>query len=45
VSSGQPEVLGTYTLLKKLASGGMAEVFLAKVAGPAGFEKLVVVGG
>ncbi|MDX2012666.1 MAG: protein kinase [Myxococcaceae bacterium] len=43
MSSGQPEVLGKYTLIKKLASGGMAEVFLAKVAGPAGFEKLVVV--
>jgi serine/threonine protein kinase len=37
------ETLGKYTLLKKLASGGMAEVFLAKVAGPAGFEKVVVV--
>jgi eukaryotic-like serine/threonine-protein kinase len=35
--------LGRYQLVGKLASGGMAEVFLAKVAGPMGFEKKVVV--
>ncbi len=28
--------------MRKLATGGMAEVYLAKVAGPGGFEKLVV---
>ena len=33
---------GRYTLLQKLASGGMAEVFLARQAGIDGFEKLVV---
>jgi serine/threonine-protein kinase len=43
VRDGQPEVLGKYTLLRKLAAGGMAEVFLSRVAGPAGFEKTVVV--
>ncbi|MDP3234448.1 MAG: protein kinase [Myxococcales bacterium] len=43
MSAGQPEVLGKYTLLRKLAAGGMAEVFLSRVAGPAGFEKTVVV--
>jgi serine/threonine-protein kinase len=32
-----------YQLVRKLATGGMAEVFLAKVAGPAGFEKTLVV--
>ena len=43
MSAGQPEVLGKYTLLRKLAAGGMAEVFVSRVAGPAGFEKTVVV--
>jgi serine/threonine protein kinase/predicted ATPase len=33
---------GRYTLEQKLASGGMAEVFLARQAGIEGFEKLVV---
>jgi serine/threonine-protein kinase len=32
-----------YKLLRKIASGGMAEVFLAMQQGLAGFEKLVVV--
>jgi serine/threonine-protein kinase len=32
-------VLGGYELLQRLAVGGMAEVFLARKAGPAGFEK------
>ena len=35
--------VGRYTLLAKLATGGMAEIFLARQAGPKGFEKLVVV--
>jgi eukaryotic-like serine/threonine-protein kinase len=35
--------IGKYQLVRKLATGGMAEVFLAKVAGPMGFEKEVVV--
>ena len=35
--------LGKYTLIRKLATGGMAEVFLAKAAGPMGFEKTLVV--
>ncbi|MEW5739521.1 MAG: protein kinase [Myxococcota bacterium] len=33
---------GRYTLLQKLASGGMAELFLARQRGIEGFEKLVV---
>ncbi len=37
------ETLGRYTLVKKLAVGGMGEVFLARQRGPVGFEKLVVV--
>lgn len=38
-----PAVLGKYTLLRHLATGGMAELFLALQRGVAGFEKLVVV--
>ena len=34
--------IGRYQLIHKLATGGMAEVFLAKAAGPMGFEKLCV---
>ncbi|TQF16461.1 serine/threonine protein kinase [Myxococcus llanfairpwllgwyngyllgogerychwyrndrobwllllantysiliogogogochensis] len=34
--------LGKYELVRKLATGGMAEVFLAKAAGPGGFEKTLV---
>jgi eukaryotic-like serine/threonine-protein kinase len=35
--------LGRYTLLGKLATGGMAEVYLARQDGPRGFAKTVVV--
>jgi serine/threonine-protein kinase len=38
-----PPTLGKYQLLRKLATGGMAEVFLAKTAGPMGFEKQLVI--
>jgi serine/threonine-protein kinase len=34
--------LGKYQLVRKLATGGMAEVYLAKAAGPMGFEKTLV---
>ena len=34
--------LGKYTLLKQLATGGMAELFLARAEGIEGFSKLVV---
>lgn len=37
------EQLGRYVLESRLASGGMAEIFLAHQAGPAGFRKEVVV--
>ncbi len=37
------ETLGKYTLVRKLATGGMAEVFLANIDGPGGFQKQVVV--
>ncbi|HEX8441670.1 MAG TPA: protein kinase, partial [Archangium sp.] len=34
---------GKYLLLKRLALGGMAEIWLSKQLGVQGFEKLVVV--
>ena len=34
--------LGKYELLRRLAVGGMAEIFLARSVGIEGFEKLVV---
>jgi len=41
--STAPSTLGKYHLIKKIAAGGMAEIYLARVSGLAGFEKLVVV--
>jgi serine/threonine protein kinase len=38
-----PARLGRYELLARLATGGMGEIFLARLEGAAGFEKLVVV--
>ncbi len=34
---------GKYTLLNKIATGGMAEVYRAKISGEEGFEKLIVI--
>jgi serine/threonine-protein kinase len=46
-SSGQTQgganTLGKYRLIAELGHGGMAEVYLAVVRGPAGFNKLVVI--
>ena len=42
-SKGMPERLGKYELLAPLAQGGTAEVFLARLSGAGGFEKVVVV--
>lgn len=38
-----PTQLGRYQLIGQLATGGMAEIHLARLAGEAGFEKTVVV--
>jgi serine/threonine-protein kinase len=40
---GLPRAFGKYTLLRKLAKGGMAELFVAVHKSVAGFEKLVVI--
>ncbi len=37
------QTFGRYQLIKKIAVGGMGEVFLARQKGPVGFQKLVVV--
>lgn len=37
------ETLGRYQLIRKLADGGMAELYLAKATGARGFEKTVVI--
>ncbi len=39
----QASAFGKYDLLAHLATGGMADIFLAKIRGESGFEKLVVV--
>lgn len=38
-----PQAVGRYTLLRRLATGGMAEVYLARDRHPSGFEKQVAV--
>ena len=35
-----PPRLGPYELIERLATGGMSEVYLAKRAGPHGFQKI-----
>jgi serine/threonine-protein kinase len=38
-----PMRLGPYELLRRIATGGMAEVYLARRGGPHGFQKIVAV--
>jgi len=40
---GEPEVFGQYHLLDKIATGGMAEVYRARLTGAMGFEKILVI--
>src|SRR5215472_6434122 len=40
---GMPCRFGKYTLIRRLATGGMAELFLAIQKSVAGFEKLIVI--
>ena len=42
-ADGMPQRFGKYTLIRKIALGGMAEIFLALQRSMAGFEKLIVV--
>ncbi len=42
-ADGMPMRFGKYMLLRKIASGGMAEIFLAIQRSVAGFEKLIVI--
>ena len=41
--AAEAQAFGKYSLVAKLATGGMAEIFLARLQGAAGFEKLVCV--
>ena len=41
--SAGPTTFGKYYLTEKLATGGMAEIYLAKLLGPGGFEKLLII--
>jgi eukaryotic-like serine/threonine-protein kinase len=43
VGSELPTTFGKYYLTEKLATGGMAELYLAKLIGPGGFEKALVI--
>src|SRR5688572_30027317 len=38
-----PTTFGKYYLTDKLATGGMAEIYLGKILGPGGFEKQLVI--
>src|SRR5438045_2109019 len=38
-----PTAFGKYFLTEMLATGGMAEIYLAKLVGPGGFEKALVI--
>ena len=39
----QPSPFGKYQLLERVAVGGMAELYLGKITGDQGFEKLVAI--
>lgn len=40
---GRPARCGRYELLEQIGTGGMAEIFRARLKGPSGFEKSVVI--
>ena len=43
VTDSATGAMGKYQLIAELGHGGMAQVFLARASGPAGFNKLVVI--
>ncbi len=43
MSTTEPEPFGQYQLLEKIATGGMAEVYRARLTGAMGFEKILVI--
>jgi serine/threonine protein kinase len=43
VQNAPGQAFGRYTLLRRLASGGMGEIFLAKQGGQGGFSKVVAI--
>jgi len=43
VPAEEGQAFGKYFLLRRIAVGGMGEVYLAKLTGPVGFEKLLVI--
>jgi serine/threonine protein kinase len=43
VDVGVGSKLGKYEIIKRLATGGMAEIFLARASGLPGFQKMVVI--
>jgi serine/threonine-protein kinase len=43
VHPAERTAFGKYTLIARLATGGMGEIFLARLTGVAGFEKIVVI--
>ena len=43
MAGDEGSTFGKYFLLKRLATGGMGEIYLAKLKGPVGFEKILVI--
>jgi Protein kinase domain len=42
IASGDPQVFGRYTVLDRLGSGGMCDIYTAALTGPEGFKRTFV---